>query len=113
MQMLQVSEHSMDAESILRSARLLQSDIDKSGVGRTFGSTPVRTQNLPSLYDVIVTSKDLRNTTRKLFLDGHYARAVEEAYKCINNTVKEKSRLIADGQDLMNRAFSEKNQSSS
>jgi uncharacterized protein (TIGR02391 family) len=99
----------MDAEATFGRVRLIQSDIRKSGAIQLAVSTPTSTQNFPALYEALVTFTELRDATRKLYLDGHYARAVEEAYKCINNTVKAKSRLLADGQDLMNRAFSEKN----
>ena len=48
--------------------------------------------------------------SRKLFKDGHYARAVEEAFKCLNNLVKEKSKLPdAHGAGLMRTAFSPQN----
>ncbi len=66
-------------------------------------------EDFVELYDILVRSQALRDTTRKLFFDGHYARAVEEAYKCLNNTVKIKSHLNKDGQDLMNEELSVKN----
>lgn len=98
-------------EAIVLSARRLQSEIDKLGMGRRspLSTIPVKKQVAVELYDVLIDSKELRNVTRKLFMDGHYARAVEEAYKCMNNRVKAKSGLSADGQDLMNQAFSIKN----
>ena len=100
-----------DIETVVQSARRLQRDIDKLGMGRQsqlkVGSS--KPEDLVGLYDILIKSEELRSATRKLFLDGHYARAVEEAYKCVNNTVKAKSRLRKDGQDLMNQAFSEKN----
>ncbi len=100
-----------DIEAIVQSARHLQREIDKLGMGRP--SRPKISTSKPEdfvgLYDILVKSEELRDATRKLFLDGHYARAVEEAYKCINNTVKAKSYLSKDGQDLMNQTFSEKN----
>ncbi len=100
-----------DIEAIVQSARRLKSEIDKLGMGQQSppSTIPVKKQGMVELYDVVIDSKELRNVTRKLFTDGHYARAVEEAYKCVNNTVKEKSGLSADGQDLMNQAFSIKN----
>lgn len=60
------------------------------------------------LFDQIVTDTTLRETTRQLFLDGHYALAVEEAYKCVNNAVKSRSGYSADGAGLMKTAFSPK-----
>ena len=107
-----ISEECMgNIEAIVQSARRLQSEIDKLGMGRRSPPSiiPPKKQGVVELYDVVIDSNELRNVTRKLFVDGHYARAVEEAYKCINNTVKAKSGLSVDGQDLMNQAFSIKN----
>lgn len=100
-----------DLEAIVQSARLLQLEIDELGMGRPShpkAATP-KPEDFAELYDILVKSKEIRDATRKLFLDGHYARAVEEAYKCINNAVKTKSHLPKNGQDLMNQVFSEKN----
>jgi uncharacterized protein (TIGR02391 family) len=107
-----ISEERMgDIEAIVQSARRLQSEIDKLGMGQQSppSNIPPKKQGVVELYDVVMDSDELRNVTRKLFVDGHYVRAVEEAYKCINNTVKAKSGLSANGQDLMNQAFSIKN----
>ena len=53
------------------------------------------------------TMTELRSTSRRLFLDGYYALAVEEAYKCLNNIVKELTGLRhLDGVNLMKNAFS-------
>lgn len=100
-----------DVKSIAHGARRLQGEIDKLGLGRPSRPKALapRPEDVVGLYDILVKSKELRDATRKLFLDGHYARAVEEAFKCINNTVKAKSGLSKDGQDLMTQAFSEKN----
>ena len=100
-----------DVGAIMRSARHLQFEIDKLGMGQQSppSTIPVKKQGVVELYDVLIDSNELRDITRKLFIDGHYSRAVEEAYKCINNTVKAKSGLSADGQDLMNQVFSIKN----
>ncbi len=38
-------------------------------------------------------------------MDGHYAEAVEEAFKCVNNVVKNKSGSSRDGPDLMLHVF--------
>ncbi len=75
-----------------------------------FGSFSVpKSRDYIAQYDGFMKNQELREATRKLFVDGHYVRAVEEAYKCLNNVVKDKSQLSLDGQDLMNQAFSEKN----
>lgn len=53
----------------------------------------------------------LRAKTEKLFRDGHYARAVEEAYKYIDNLVKRRVRKLCNatsGASLMRTALSPK-----
>ncbi len=98
-------------EAIVQRARILQFEMDKLGVGRLPSPDVVtpKSGDFVGLYDILVTSEVLRDVTRKLFVDGHYARAVEEAYKCLVNIVKDKSGLSSDGKELMDRAFSEIN----
>jgi len=63
------------------------------------------------LYDELVINKSLRKCTEKLFRDGHHARAVEEAYKYIDNYVKRKADLVLSdltGASLMQTVFSPK-----
>ncbi len=99
-----------DIKAIARTAKSLQGAIDKLGMGRPSPKTVTpKPKDFVGLYDILVTSEALRDVTRKLFVDGYYARAVEEAYKCLVNVVKDKSDLSSDGKDLMDRAFSEKN----
>ncbi|MBI4505354.1 MAG: TIGR02391 family protein [Chloroflexi bacterium] len=64
-------------------------------------------QDIMALYNSLISYDPLRSATEKLFMDGHYAEAVEEAYKCLNNAVKDKSRLQKDGYDLMLHVFKE------
>ncbi len=98
----------MDVPAALSLASRVQSEIDAAGLGRRFiQPTVLAASDLAALYDTLVRSAPLRAATRRLFVDGHYARAVEEAFKCLNNAVKEKSGLSAkDGADLMRDAFS-------
>lgn len=102
---------SVEITSIIQIASLLQKEIDKLGMGRPSHDEIIayHPENFIVLYDVLIRSEEIKNATRKLFVDGHYARAVEEAYKCINNKVKDRTQLHLDGRDLMNQAFSEKN----
>ncbi len=101
----------MDEKAIVQATRRLQKEINELGLGKSASSKTFapKPEDFAGLYDILVKSKVLRDTTRKLFLDGHYARSVEEAYKCLNNIVKSRSGISKDGQDLMNQAFSEKN----
>lgn len=89
-------------------ARRLQAEVQGAGLERPPAGRAPAPRELVALYDALISSEPLRSATRKLFADGHYAEAVEEAYKCVNNTVQQKSRLDNDGHDLMQQAFREK-----
>lgn len=54
-----------------------------------------------------VSDRDLQKVSEQLFSDGHHARAVEEAFKYMNNLVKIRSgRSDLDGSSLMKTALS-------
>ena len=58
-------------------------------------------------FEELVTDQQLQQVSGPLFHDSHYARAVEEAFKCLNNAVKDKSGITQqDGAGLMRTAFS-------
>jgi len=56
----------------------------------------------------ILKDKELLRVVEKLYNDGHHARAVEEAFKLLNNLVKSTVKLKPelDGSSLMKKAFS-------
>ena len=59
------------------------------------------------LFRELVTNEQLQDASGGLFRDRYFARAVEEAFKCLNNAVKDKSGLHEqDGVPLMRSAFS-------
>ena len=91
-------------------ANQAQREINEAGLGRpteTRGHSG--TESEFRRFDEAVTSGAIRKASRALFGDGHYARAVEEAFKCLNNEVKGRSGLSdRDGADLMRAAFSAK-----
>jgi len=91
-------------------AQSIQSEVDSLGLGKD--GQQVRavppSHDYVGYFDILITSQPLRSVTRRLYVDGHYAQAVEEAYKCLNHTVKVKSKLSSDGADLMQQVFSEK-----
>lgn len=57
-------------------------------------------------YDLLIDDEELRTTTRQLFRNGHMAQSVEEGFKYVNNLVKHRTGLPADGADLMRKALS-------
>ena len=63
------------------------------------------------LFDDLITEPSLHKKTEKLFKDGHHARAVEEAYKLLDNIVKKRISITdaTTGSSLMQRAFSANN----
>ena len=67
---------------------------------------------LPDVQDDVfctaITDTGLKKKVEKLFRDGHHARAVEEAFKYLDNVVKKKSGDTSDssGAALMTRVFS-------
>ena len=91
-------------------ASTLQRTADDIGVGRPQKSPFSAGKEHVSLlerFDDLVTSGSLCAASRELFADGHYARAVGEAYKCLNNEVKARSgESNLDGDKLMRRVFS-------
>ncbi len=88
-------------------AETLQADARERGFGPTHPAPPPQSLDDPILvFDVLVTDKELRDTTRTLFKNGHYALAVEEAYKALNNLIKSRTGLAGDGAGLMTKVFS-------
>lgn len=60
-------------------------------------------------FSEMITDIGLKKHTEKLFRDGHHARAVEEAFKYLDNIVKKTAQLKENkltGAPLMNRVFS-------
>ena len=94
----------------LEVAATIRNEVDRAGLGPRQSSSKFRSLENRSplhMYDEMVTSQELVNVSRKMFADGHYATAVEKAFVCLNNMVKEKSVLNdKDGADLMWAAFS-------
>ena len=93
-----------DYKQLLHLADLIQKKISDVGFVPKADS-----EDIMALYNKMVTNKILRDTTLQLFSEGHYALAVEEAYKCLNNLVKSRTGLTADGADLMRNTFTPRN----
>ncbi|MCX6345269.1 MAG: TIGR02391 family protein [Armatimonadetes bacterium] len=89
-----------DAKCLLSLAKKVQSLCQK----------PLERENPPGneLFDLLVTEPEIVACCRQLFADGHYALAVEEAFKCLNNYIKLKAKSSDDGSALMKSVFSVK-----
>ena len=85
----------------------------------TLGITSKEAENDSSLYDHLIVNESLREETRELYFDGHYTRVIEEAFKLIDNLVKEKAsiahfffnRVQADADGIFQRETSPSAQS--
>lgn len=87
-------------------ARAFQRLVDDAGLGSDGGTTPSKIGDWNALFDQLITSEDIREVSQKLFTDRHYARAAEEAFKCLNNVIKKESGLAdKDGAPLMQKTF--------
>lgn len=97
-----------DLSYVLKISRDIQTDM--ISLGASLATAPSISSSF-NAYDSIVTNKALRRKTEKLFKDGHHARAVEEAYKLLDNFVKKKTGLqgsTISGSSLMQQVFSQK-----
>lgn len=56
-------------------------------------------------YEGLDLHKEISRAASKLYLDGHYANAVESAVKALNGLVRMRSGLEVDGSKLMEQAF--------
>lgn len=89
----------------LAQAKALDLDVRKVGLRGPIPSD--EGDERTSTFDEVVDDDDLIDASRPLFLDGHYASAVLEAFKCLNDYVKETSGIVdKDGAKLMTHVFS-------
>jgi len=58
------------------------------------------------MLSLLVQDTELADVTLELFRQGHYALAVEQAYKCIDCRVRDRSGVSGTGQGLMFDVFS-------
>ncbi len=61
------------------------------------------------LFDKMKLHPKIIEASESLFKDGHYAPAILEAFKAVNNFVKQKTGKSLDGKALMAEVFSERN----
>ena len=61
------------------------------------------------LFDKMQFHPKIVNASRALFVDEHYAQAIFEAFKAVENFVQDKSGLALYGTNLMERVFNEEN----
>jgi uncharacterized protein (TIGR02391 family) len=62
-------------------------------------------QRVLRAYEGLELHSTIAGAASELYLGGHYANAIEDAVKALNNLVRLKSGLDEDGSRLMQRAF--------
>ena len=71
---------------------------------------PFDTAELPVyLFEKMQFHPKIINASRALFEDEHYAQAIFEAFKAVENFVQDKSGLTLYGTNLMEKVFNEEN----
>jgi len=71
---------------------------------------PSRTAEVPNyLFDKMQFHPRVIAASKSLFESGHYAQAIFEAFKAVENFVQDKSGLTLYGTNLMERVFNEEN----
>jgi len=66
-----------------------------------------RTEEARYLFDTMQFHPKVIEVSKSLFETGHYSQAIFEAFKAVNNLVKQKTGLSLDGKDLMAKVFRE------
>lgn len=70
---------------------------------------PKDADELIYLYDTIKLHSRIIGVSRELFKNKHYAQAIFEAYKAVENFVQDKSGETLYGTNLMEKVFNEEN----
>ena len=88
--------------NIFTDLKKLQNDLDHNPAVISYN------YQLVDRLDSLISDNGLKKIVLQLYLEGHYAQAVENAYKYVNNLVKAKSEADSsfDGSKLMEYAFS-------
>ena len=97
----------MEIKDFIQKAKDIQRDLSALSACEVLKPRiSIEVEEKTDIYDLVITDNGLRKYTRKLFIDGHHARAVEEGYKYLCNLVKKRSEIIGeDGASLMKRAL--------
>lgn len=66
-----------------------------------------RNTSLDRIFDAMQFHPRVVQVSETLFKTGHYASAIFEAFKAVDNFVKEKTTLSLNGQALMSKVFDE------
>jgi uncharacterized protein (TIGR02391 family) len=82
--------------------------IATADINAWLGSEGNQTHRVVRAYRDLDLHPLIGEAASKLYLDGHYANAIEDAVKALNNVVRLRSGKQLDGADLMKTVFSPK-----
>lgn len=92
-------------KEMFKKVKLLSKDLEKmAGIEKKSANVATIVEKT---YELMVTDEELKKKTKKLFKDGHHARAVEEAFKYLDNLVYKNAKLETrlTGDALMRKVF--------
>jgi uncharacterized protein (TIGR02391 family) len=96
-------------ETALRSIIQKYEVVGLEGEPAIAAEPPSRTAKVPNyLFGKMQFHPGVIAASKSLFESGHYAQAIFEAFKAVNNFIKQKTGLDLDGKQLMAKAFDEK-----
>ena len=100
-------------DTVNQTLRKLESDIEmgiRDELGKKIGESSERPVESPlQIFDAMQFHPKVVNASRALFEDEHYAQAIFEAFKAVENFVQDKSDLNLYGTNLMETVFNEEN----
>jgi len=98
-----ITNYEIALKSIILKHEILGT-IEKSAKGTDLGNAV----NIPiQLFDAMQLHPRVVKASKSLFANGHYAQATFEAFKAVENFVREKSGSTLYGKQLMTTAFNE------
>jgi len=93
-------------QSIIQKHEMLQLE----GESAIAAEPPSRTAEVPNyLFDKMQFHPKVVEASKSLFESGHYAQAIFEAFKAVENFVQDKAGLTLYGTNLMETVFNEEN----
>jgi len=100
-----LTNYETNLKSIIQKYEMLGPDIEETSMMKLGISAA---EEINRLFDGMHFHHRVIVTSESLFKDGHYAQAIFEAFKAVNNFVKQETGLSnSDGKELMARVFKE------
>jgi len=104
------TDHSYTEHALHITIQKVNTAIGKLQASKEFGDGQIQApeDSIPmeiQLFNKMQFHPKVIEVSRKLYVDGHYAQAITEAYKAIDNFVKQKTGESIYGKELMGKVF--------